>query len=106
MIFNPPSLNLSKLSEASWQRWVIWIAKKNKWIVYHTYDSRRSTPGFPDLVIVKPGLTVIFAELKRETGKLRPEQVVWIKNLKMADGVDVYVWRPSDWELVVRILSR
>lgn len=63
-------------------------------ICYHTHNSRRSEPGWPDLAIV--GNRLILRELKTETGRLRPEQQGWIESLDAA-GVDVAVWRPSDW---------
>lgn len=61
---------------------------------YHTHDSRRSDAGWPDLAIV--GRRMILRELKTETGRVRPEQDAWIEDLQSA-GVDVDVWRPSDW---------
>lgn len=63
-------------------------------ICYHTHDSRRSDPGWPDLAIV--GTRFMARELKTEKGRLRPEQRGWIESLDAA-GVDVAVWRPSDW---------
>ena len=50
------------------------------WMVYHTYDSRRSTAGFPDLVLVKPPV-VIFAELKTEKGTPSTAQDEWLEKL-------------------------
>jgi len=62
-------------------------------LCYHTYDSRRSDPGFPDLVIV--GERVIYRELKTERGRVRPEQSVWLDALTAA-GQDADIWRPRD----------
>lgn len=62
---------------------------------YHTHDSRRSTAGFPDLVVVGVG-GVLFRELKTRTGALRPEQNEVLYLLRKA-GADADVWRPVDW---------
>lgn len=50
--------------------------------------------GYPDLTIVGPG-GVLFRELKSATGKLSPEQAVWMYKLNEA-GADVGRWRPAD----------
>ena len=61
---------------------------------YHTHDSRRSAPGFPDWVIIgRAG--VLFRELKSAAGELSPEQRR-VRNLLMAAGQDWAVWRPAD----------
>src|SRR5690606_25377268 len=62
-------------------------------LCYHTHDSRRSEPGFPDLVIV--GSRMIIRELKTERGRLRPEQRTWLDALTAA-GQDADIWRPGD----------
>jgi VRR-NUC domain len=62
--------------------------------IYHTFDSRRSQPGFPDLVIAgKNGL--IMRELKTEKGVLSAAQKRWGEALTLA-GVNYAVWRPRD----------
>jgi len=63
-------------------------------LVYHTHDSRRSEPGFPDLVIVGHG-RVLYAELKTQRGRLTDAQRLWISQLQDADS-EVCVWRPAD----------
>ncbi len=63
-------------------------------LAYHTHDSRRSEPGFPDLVIV--GRRVIYRELKTQRGRLSRHQKEWLAALQEA-GQDATVWRPSDW---------
>lgn len=63
---------------------------------FHVHDSRRSQPGFPDLVIVGAG-RVIFRELKAKGGRISPEQRDWIKDLNDA-GADVRVWYVADWQ--------
>lgn len=62
--------------------------------VYHTWDSRRSAPGFPDLVIA--GRRVLFRELKSDSGRMSRAQQRWIWALQ-AGGADAAVWRPADW---------
>ena len=62
---------------------------------YHTYDSRRSNPGFPDLVLVGCN-GVLYRELKTDRGRLTPMQEWWLNSLLDA-GQDAGVWRPSDW---------
>ena len=60
---------------------------------YHAYDSRRSVPGWPDLVLV--GHSIMFRELKSATGTLRPEQREWRDELRAA-GANWAIWRPAD----------
>lgn len=70
------------------------IAKDLGVLTYHTHDSRRSEPGFPDIVaLTKNG--VLWRELKTAKGRLSPEQRVWLDTLTRA-GQDAGVWRPAD----------
>ena len=48
------------MTEKEFQRLVVDYATLHGWMHYHTHDSRRSTPGFPDLVLVRE--RIIFAE--------------------------------------------
>jgi len=79
------------------------LAKLCGWLVYHTHDSRRSPEGFPDLVLVRND-KVIFAELKSKKGRTTSAQEMWLKALEKVPGVDVYLWRPSDWDRIVDVL--
>jgi len=85
------------MSEKQFQAVVVASAGRHGWLVYHTYDSRRSAPGYPDLhlVHVNAGLSV-FRELKTETGRLSPDQRTWLEAIT-ATGGDAAVWRPMDW---------
>lgn len=93
------------MTERQFQSQVVKVAKLNGWLVYHTFDSRRSEPGFPDLVLVK-GERVIFAELKSEQGRVRPEQVEWLERLSVAKEMKAVVWRPSELKQIVKSLGR
>ena len=62
---------------------------------FHAVDSRRSTPGWPDSVIVGPH-GALFRELKTQKEQPRPAQQVILDQLAAA-GLDVGVWRPEDW---------
>lgn len=93
------------MSEAEFQAMVIELAELNGWMVYHTRDSRRSQPGFPDLVMVRAG-RMIAAELKSETGKATGSQEAWLDLLGEVDGVEAWLWRPSHWDQICKLLSR
>lgn len=73
------------------------------WRSYHTHDTRRSAPGFPDCVLVRDG-RLLFAELKSEKGGLTPAQRAWLGELRRCPGVEVHVWSPSDWPTIENIL--
>lgn len=88
--------------ERDFQRRVIALAKLQGWKVYHTHDSRRSEPGFPDLVLAR-GERVLFAELKNIGGKATPEQLKWLCALHEA-RTSAFLWWPSDWGIVEREL--
>jgi hypothetical protein len=83
-------------SEDQLQKSVEDCARKLGWLYYHTRDSRKSTAGFPDLVMVR-GARIIFAELKSQKGDADPAQVVWFEALHGVDHLEVVVWRPLDW---------
>lgn len=84
-------LQAQSMTEEQFQSHVIAIASRLGWLVYHTRDSRRSAPGFPDLVLVR-GRT-LFRELKTASGVLSAPQRVWLDRLEGA-GSDAGVWRP------------
>lgn len=91
------SLQAKAMSERQLQDQIIELAKRMGWLSFHDYDSRRSTPGFPDLVLVHPKQKrVIWRELKSEKGVTSSEQKVWLSSLLLV-GEDVDVWRPRDW---------
>ena len=90
------------MTEAQFQRQVIELAELYGWLVYHTHDSRRSQPGFPDLVLVRD--RVLYRELKTDTGKIRPDQRTWLIRLSEA-GADAEIWRPSEWDGIAQELS-
>jgi hypothetical protein len=92
-------------SESSLQAAVIKLAKLNGWACYHTYSSRRSEPGFPDLIAVRPP-RIIAAELKAAKGRISAEQRGWLDLLSAVPGVEVFVWRPDCWAEAERVLAR
>ncbi|HUX72257.1 MAG TPA: VRR-NUC domain-containing protein [Cellulomonadaceae bacterium] len=84
----------AKMTESDLLGSVRRIAKDLGLRAYHTHDSRRSEPGFPDLVIVGPD-GVLYRELKTQKGRVRPEQTAWITDLIRA-GQNAGLWRPTD----------
>ena len=92
------------VTEKAWQTTVIQAFRFAGWYCYHTYSSKRSEPGFPDLVCISPQGRVIFAELKTQRGRLTAEQERVIELLRRGDN-EVYVWRPADWPEIERLLN-
>ena len=79
------------------------VAKMLGWLCYHTYDSRRSASGFPDLVLVRE--RVLFRELKVGKNKLSQSQELWRDSI-MDTGGDWAEWRETDMDDIVADLSR
>jgi hypothetical protein len=100
----PATYNALETEKEFMQR-VIVLAQMNNWLVYHTYDSRRSQRGFVDLVLVRGG-RLMFVETKREDGRLTQDQSDWLLRLSRVPGVVATVWRPSDWSEIERVLQR
>jgi hypothetical protein len=95
---------LPQQTEKAFQAQVLDLARLNHWHAYHTRDSRGSHPGYPDLHFWGHGRS-FFAELKAERGYLSLDQRRVIAQLRAA-GVDVHVWKPSDWLEIVAELTQ
>jgi VRR-NUC domain len=102
-------------TERQFERAIVELAELNRWATYHTFDSRRSNPGFPDLVLARSD-RLIFAELKSDTGRVSKAQEAWLDALRfVAEAVRsltgewfirVVVWRPCDWKMIEKELAR
>lgn len=91
--------------EGDFQGAVLDLAAAHGWTYrYHTFDSRRSTAGFPDLVLMRPP-ELLVVELKAEKGRTSREQEAWLEAFR-ACGVTAFVWRPSDWKIIEAALRR
>ncbi len=79
------------------------------WDGHHETESRKSKAGFPDLVLWHTGDSrLIFAELKTDKGRLTVRQKAVMKALSyisQVTGFETYIWRPKQWDLIVRILK-
>lgn len=97
---------------------VVTLARALGWIVGYTHDARKSEPGEPDLRLVHPQQhRVLFMELKREKGiytkgrmnkagtRWLPGQDEWAEALRDCPGVEYYLVRPSDLDMIERLLK-
>lgn len=92
------------MTEKAFQQQVLELARLYGWLPYHTYDSRRCAPGFPDLVLVRENDRVIYAELKVPGNRLTQHQVAWRQALLSA-GQDYRLWYPGDWDEIQAVLT-
>lgn len=88
------------ISHKAFQAAVVRLATAHGWKAHFTVNSRKSPPGFPDLVLAKPNEPVIYAELKIPPDTLSIEQEQWLKVLSLACNTETYVWRPEDWSQI------
>ena len=79
-------------TERELQQWVLAVAKMGRWMAYHTFDSRRSQPGFPDLILIR-GTTLIAAELKVGGNHPSPIQLEWLEAFAAVRRVEAMVIR-------------
>ena len=94
---------MTDLTEKQWLHQVTDLAKLYRWRTYHPWLSIHSARGWPDLALVRPPRLVL-AELKTDRGKTTPSQDEWLELLGACPGVEVYLWRPADFNDVVRML--
>jgi hypothetical protein len=92
------------MTENQWRHDVLRLARQYGWSHYYTHYSPYSTPGWPDLTLVKPPLVVV-AELKAKRGRLRPEQATARDLLAQCERVEYHLWRPDDLDDVVAVLT-
>lgn len=103
-----------ELSEADFQKQVTDFALLRQWQWMHLErmgnpEGRWRTPvsgplgrGWPDLVLIRAN-SLIFVELKTQRGQLTVFQKD-VRNVLM-DAAPYYVWRPSDWNEIIAVLS-
>ena len=105
----PPSApNASAMPEKTFMSQIIQVARLHGWITYHTFYSRRSPEGFPDLAVVRPELgrgDVYLWEVKSRTGKVNMAQQLWLNAL---DGkrITAGLVRPADFADLAHLLQR
>ena len=96
------------VSEKAWQDGVLRLLAAHGYVYrYHTFDSRRSPSGFPDIVAVhrEPGRDLLALELKTDVGQVTLAQAAWLEALQGCTGVVAECWRPAMLQEVVAKLA-
>lgn len=101
----PGQESYGAMSEKAFMAAILKCATQHGWNVFHPWDSRKSAPGYPDLTLARAGESVIFAELKVGDAQPTLEQRAWLHTLAQATNTRVYLWRPSDWDAIVAVLT-
>ena len=91
------------ISEKQFMGMVVDLAKILGWESYHPWLSIYSARGWPDLAMVRPP-RLILAELKTEKGTPSPAQSHWLGLLGECPGVETFLWKPSDFDEIARVL--
>ena len=91
-------------SELQFQKAIIAKAQAQGWRYYHNSDSRRATPGWPDLVLVRPP-EILFVELKTNKGQAKQTQLETLNLLSQCNETTTYIWRPKHWDAIMEILQ-
>ncbi len=113
------ALQLKRLTEKAFMAQVMTFAKLHGWRVWHDAATNhrtkcphcgawmrgpRNPAGFFDLELKRPP-RFIKAECKTLKGPLTREQLTEYETLERCIGIEVYVWRPSDWETIMVTLQ-
>lgn len=104
-----PSL---EADERAFQDKVEDLAKTAGWLIQHSYRGRvggggwrtPATPGFPDLLLLRPGRCVVL-ELKMPGNHPSDLQNKWVATFQTVPGVEAYVVWPRDWPEIVALLT-
>lgn len=95
---------LGNINEAEYTTTVLDLARQTGWTLrYHTFNSKRSTEGYPDWTIVHRDGYLLFVELKGTTTKVDSRQVEWVNGFRAA-GVPALVSRPRHWPILASLL--
>lgn len=95
-------MRLKLVTEEDFQQQVEQTLSLFRWKFYHTRDSRGSEADFPDLIALRPPRKLV-AELKKIGKEPTDGQCLWLEYFK-ACGFEVFVWKPSDIDEVLRVL--
>jgi hypothetical protein len=112
------------LKERDFQRQVMELAQLSGWETLHVRTSMQQgrymtatagtmAKGWPDLLLIhRSQQRLIFAELKADKGRLRPDQSRVLSLLySLVEGptrewAEVHVWKPADWPTIEATLTR
>ena len=92
------------ISEKAFMAAVVRLARQQQYMVYHTWSSKRSPEGFPDLICARTGSPLLAIECKTDTGEVTSPQHAWLAILARCTGVVAEIWRPKDLESICRTL--
>jgi hypothetical protein len=106
-LLEPPAPPQPGISEEAFQALIVDLAERFRWLVIHNADSRRTEAGVPDLLLLggPSGRGCLWWELKKQGGRVRPEQAAMGERL-LRCGQRWAILRPSDWDEIVTTLTR
>lgn len=92
--------------EGEFQQQLLDLARTLGWRCYHTWDSRHSEGGFPDIIAIR-GPTLLALEIKGAKARPPPpEQVGWIGAFKQVRFVSADFVYPKDFPEVKDALEK
>lgn len=103
--------------EAGFQAAVVQYARLMGWTVGFTWKSIHSPYGEPDLRMIRVAQTfpygetvarLVWAECKTDDLKRSQptgEQYEWLEMGRHVEGLECYLWRPSDWDEIQEVLK-
>lgn len=90
-------------TEKAFQDAVRELALTHNWLYYHTFDARKSPPGYVDCTLVR-GPRLLCAELKMPGKRPTPAQQAWLDALGQVRQVETRVWYPEDLDTILEVL--